>query len=297
MGVRVAEDLRERLWPRVRACYARSFRAIAIDERHVDRMTDDALNEARSREHLSLVEEAIGRPLRGLRALELGSGYGLTLALAIREFGADAYGLEPGDAEFEGTLEISVDLLRGCGVGRSVVVSAVGERLPFADDAFDLVYSSNVLEHVADPRRVLDESLRVLRPGGYLHVVVPNYGSWWEGHYGVPWFPNLPRRLGKLYVRLLGRDPAFLDTLQLVNPRQLRAILRRHHGRADALDWGVALWERRLRTLAFAEWAALARLKRLVRVLHRLRLVEPLIAVGRRLGWQTPIALTVRRTV
>jgi SAM-dependent methyltransferase len=39
--------------------------------------------------------------------------------------------------------------------------------LDFADDSFDFVLSDQVLEHVAgDPQRAIDESLRVLRPGG-----------------------------------------------------------------------------------------------------------------------------------
>jgi len=41
-----------------------------------------------------------------------------------------------------------------------------GQRLPFRDDAFDLVYSSNVGEHVPLPWTMGDEMVRVCRPGG-----------------------------------------------------------------------------------------------------------------------------------
>jgi len=47
------------------------------------------------------------------------------------------------------------------------------EQAGFPDDTFDVVFSSHVLEHIADPRSLLQEMRRVLRPGG-LHVsVVP----------------------------------------------------------------------------------------------------------------------------
>ena len=45
-------------------------------------------------------------------------------------------------------------------------VEGTGEQLPFADAAFDAVYCCDVLEHVDDLQRTLDESARVLKPGG-----------------------------------------------------------------------------------------------------------------------------------
>src|SRR3954452_21456800 len=43
-----------------------------------------------------------------------------------------------------------------------------GDRLPFADDSFDIVFCKQVLEHVRDPRLVLAEVARVLVAGGQL---------------------------------------------------------------------------------------------------------------------------------
>jgi SAM-dependent methyltransferase len=47
------------------------------------------------------------------------------------------------------------------------------ERLPFADDTIAAIECDAVLEHVRGAERAVDELYRVLRPGGYLHIVVP----------------------------------------------------------------------------------------------------------------------------
>jgi len=47
------------------------------------------------------------------------------------------------------------------------------ERLSFADKSLDLIISNDVLEHVVDPGKSLEEACRVLRPGGQLLMTVP----------------------------------------------------------------------------------------------------------------------------
>ena len=48
--------------------------------------------------------------------------------------------------------------------------------LPFADASFDLVWASEVIEHVADTARFLSEVRRVLVRGGRLLITTPNHG-------------------------------------------------------------------------------------------------------------------------
>jgi ubiquinone/menaquinone biosynthesis C-methylase UbiE len=47
------------------------------------------------------------------------------------------------------------------------------QNLPLADDGFDLVVCSHVLEHVPDDRQAMKELARVLKPGGRALVLVP----------------------------------------------------------------------------------------------------------------------------
>jgi SAM-dependent methyltransferase len=55
---------------------------------------------------------------------------------------------------------------------------ADGERLPFADDAFDLVYAHGVVQYTTDDRALVAECRRVLKPGGTAVFQVYNRISW-----------------------------------------------------------------------------------------------------------------------
>lgn len=54
------------------------------------------------------------------------------------------------------------------------------ERIPYADQEFDLVVMRHVLEHTPTPLAALAECRRVLRPGGMLLVLVPDL-EYWKG--------------------------------------------------------------------------------------------------------------------
>ena len=66
-------------------------------------------------------------------------------------------------------------------------VAGDGHVLPFASDTFDVVFSSNVLEHVADPERFIKESIRVTKPGGIVYVSYTVWLSPYGGHETSPW--------------------------------------------------------------------------------------------------------------
>ena len=122
----------------------------------------DHLNTARCLNHAEWLQQF--EPLSGKRLLEIGSGYGTTLAVLIHKFGADAFGVEPDGEGFGSSLAASRILLSANGIQPERVVAGVGEQLPFPDASFDIVYSCNVLEHTQVPEEVLREALRVRLP-------------------------------------------------------------------------------------------------------------------------------------
>ncbi len=56
-------------------------------------------------------------------------------------------------------------------------MQADGMHLPFADNSFDLVLTSEVIEHILEPHKMMREIYRVLRPGGCVVVTTPNWRS------------------------------------------------------------------------------------------------------------------------
>lgn len=57
-----------------------------------------------------------------------------------------------------------------------------GANLTFPDNSFDLVIASDVLEHIENEAKALQEWKRVLRPGGQLLVFVPAFQFLWSKH-------------------------------------------------------------------------------------------------------------------
>jgi len=68
-----------------------------------------------------------------------------------------------------------------------------GVHLPFESDRFDVVFSSNVLEHVEQLVPLLEEMRRVVKPGGYLVHVVPSAS--WRFWTTLTHYPDRVRRL------------------------------------------------------------------------------------------------------
>jgi SAM-dependent methyltransferase len=103
----------------------------------------------------------------GLRVLDLGCGAGRFVA-ALDDAGADPVGVELAEAALERA--------RRNAPGADLRLLEPDGSLPLEHAGVDLVWCSEVLEHVADTAYLLLEIRRVLRPGGRLLVTVPFHG-------------------------------------------------------------------------------------------------------------------------
>lgn len=114
-----------------------------------------------------------------------------------------------------------------------VAVQGDAGRLPFADEAFDVVVAGEVLEHVRDPAAVVAEACRVLRSGGTL-VLDTIARTWWGRFSSVTVAERLPAGPPP---RL--HDPAmFVDRRELVTTASQHGVALRLQGlRPSATDY------------------------------------------------------------
>ena len=109
----------------------------------------------------------LGEVRPGDRALDLGFGDGRFTAEMVAA-GALAVGIE--------VAESAVARARERYPGLDFRLAPIDGSLPLEDNSFDLVWSSEVIEHVADTGSWLSEVRRVLAPGGRLLLTTPAHG-------------------------------------------------------------------------------------------------------------------------
>lgn len=111
--------------------------------------------------HLDFVTEA---NLEGKRVLEVGSG---PMGVIYFAPGALRVGIDPLALDYQKTFGFST---RGVHL-----ITSMGENLPFPDGSFDVVIIGNVLDHVNEAHRTLDEIHRVLAADGvmvmWMHII------------------------------------------------------------------------------------------------------------------------------
>jgi SAM-dependent methyltransferase len=174
-----------------------------------------------------LVAEA--RP--GERVLDLGCGAGRFVA-ALRDEGADPVGVEIAGAALERA--------RANAPGADLRLLEPDGSLPLEHASVDLLWCSEVLEHVADTEHLLLETRRVLKPGGRLLVTVPFHGRVKAALIGLLRFESHFDPAGQ-HLRFYTRR-SLTDTLERAGFDHARV---RAWGGAPPLRTGLMAWARR----------------------------------------------------
>jgi SAM-dependent methyltransferase len=86
-------------------------------------------------------------------------------------------------------------------------IAGDGNCLPLADAVADVVFSSNVLEHVPRPATILDEMVRITRPTGTIYLSFTAWYSPWGGHETAPWHYLGGHRAARRYEQVHGHPP------------------------------------------------------------------------------------------
>jgi SAM-dependent methyltransferase len=121
--------------------------------------------------------------LMGKRVLDIGSGTGEFIAREPDHFlGVD----------------LDASLVLHCQKKGLSAYCMSAFRLEFADESFDAVHASQIIEHFhpADASRFLEEASRVTRPGGYIFLTTPGIRNVWNTFSHVrPYPPDSLRKL------------------------------------------------------------------------------------------------------
>lgn len=133
--------------------------------------------------------------LDGALLLDVGGGPGY-FREAFERRGATYIALDHDAGELHGAGDVGPRTIMGSGM-----------QLPIADGSVDVCYSSNVLEHVAEPWRMADEMVRVTRPGGTTFISYTTWFGPWGGHETSPWHYVGGHRAARRYTASHGHAP------------------------------------------------------------------------------------------
>jgi ubiquinone/menaquinone biosynthesis C-methylase UbiE len=187
------------------------------NEKLVNQITDEWFDENRNFDRRWAIIQEKGKHPK--KILDLAAGCGTFLLFGLKN-GYDAWGVEPEPWKLEFfrqkiiSSEYPLEYLKH-------MIMAKGEALPFEDNSFDLVTSYQTLEHVDSVSDCLKEMIRVVRPGGFLYIKCPDYNSFFEPHYQLPFFPLMNKSVAEKYLGFMGRPTLGLKTLNWTTEKNI----------------------------------------------------------------------------
>ena len=169
----------------------RILSALTAAGKDLDRLTADDLSpydQFHSRGHQATSELAqLLNPRPGQALLDLGSGIGGPARWLATTCGCRVVGLDLTEVYCRSARELSARV----GLARQTAfVCADALALPFAEAAFDLVWTQHAAMNIADKAELYREVARVLRPGGRFGLYDVMAGPAGAPHFPLPWSAN-----------------------------------------------------------------------------------------------------------
>jgi len=233
-----------------------------------------------------------GLELHGKRILEVGAGLGL-LSIHLKQQGFDVTALEPGSGGFDFNATTGKLIRDQAGVDDLPVWDCPAEDLsPDTHGQFDVIFSSNVLEHIPKMDIALKAMLSVLKPDGIMVHTCPNYRIPYEPHYGLPLVPFAPRATAGLRPSLK-EDDLWLS-LNFVTHGDIVRFCRSNDASVSFDRELLYQAFRRLDGEAVFRDRQPAYLRAALSILKRLKLLNLLKFVGP--SWSTPMRFRITHT-
>jgi len=159
--------------------------------------------------------------LKSKKILDMAAGCGSFVLQGLHN-GYNTYGVEPEEWKNE-IIDLKFEENTYIPEWRDRIKKGVGEKLPFENESFDVFDSWQTIEHVDNERECIFELYRVLKKGGMGILRGPDYLSYFEGHYGIFWFPAMGKGvLSRFYLKIRNRPFGGLDTFHPVIPFRIK---------------------------------------------------------------------------
>lgn len=224
---------------------------------------------------------------KNTKVLDLGCGAGYLVAF-LNKNNIDTYGIEPD----KGSFAAAQSLLKENRIKSSRIKNMAGESFGFREK-FDLIVSFQVIEHTQDPLKVFQQCHKQLKKDGKIYFIVPNYHSFWEGHYGILWLPWLNKKTAKFYVRLFNKTPNYIDTLQFITPKKIRQLL--NQTRFELISLGESKFNQRMGKANFMPFGHTGKLLPILSFLKKIKLNRLIAKISLRTDTFYPLIVYAKR--
>jgi 2-polyprenyl-3-methyl-5-hydroxy-6-metoxy-1,4-benzoquinol methylase len=173
---------------------------------HADEMYDEEKRNIKAGKALSVLNDFLsteGKDPATLDLLDVGCSTGfMTKSYAQRFREVTGIDIDKDAVFFAGTHNRAANI-------RYVVSDCL--HTGFDSESFDVISCTQIYEHVPDATQLMNEIGRLLRADGICYFAAGNRLNLIEGHYGLPLLSIMPKSLGHIYLRIVGKGTYYYE--------------------------------------------------------------------------------------